>query len=102
MFRMRLEATVSAAQLVAERADQLAAELHDIERFWDELTANWVGLAASAYRPVWDEWHENANTIAEILMDHSDLLMRSASLVAEHEGRQVAELGSLERGGRAR
>jgi WXG100 family type VII secretion target len=99
VLRMQLEVTASTAQFLSQQADDLGKELADITRSWGELSAKWVGKARSAYEPVWEEWHGDARTVVAILEEHSDLLIRSVSLLAENEAQSAAALGSLGRTG---
>jgi WXG100 family type VII secretion target len=94
-LRMKLEAMVSAAQFLANQGDELQAELDAITRNWRELSSTWTGAAASAFDPPWDEWHWGAKTVTAILQECSDLLMRSAALMAENESNAAHALGAV-------
>jgi ESAT-6 family protein len=98
-LRMQLEATGNTAQVLSHQADDLGKELADIARSWGELSSKWIGKARSAYEPVWEEWHEDAQTVVAILAEHSALLVRSVSLLAENEAQAAAVLGSLGQAG---
>jgi WXG100 family type VII secretion target len=95
VLRMQLEVTANTAQFLSQQADDLGRELADIARSWGELSSKWVGKARSAYEPAWEEWHGDAQTVVAILAEHSALLVRSVSLLAESEARAAAVLGSL-------
>jgi len=82
---MRLEAMASAAHVLANQADDLQAELESIARDWQELSETWTGVAASAFEPPWEEWHRGAVTVADILSEHSRLLLRSLDMMLDHE-----------------
>ena len=92
---MQLEATANTAQLLSQQADDLCKELADIARPWGELSSKWIGKARSAYEPAWEEWHADAQTVVAILAEHSALLVRSVSLLAENEAQAAAALGAL-------
>ena len=92
---MQLEATANTAQYLSQQADDLGKELTDIARSWGELAAKWTGKARSAYEPAWEEWHTDAHTVVAILAEHSALLIKSVSLLAENEAQATAALGSL-------
>jgi WXG100 family type VII secretion target len=95
VLRMQLEATANTAQFLSHQADDLGKELADITRFWDELSSKWIGKARSAYEPAWEEWQADAQTVVAILVEHSALLVRSVSLLAENEAQAAAVLGTL-------
>jgi WXG100 family type VII secretion target len=102
VLRMQLEATANTAQFLFQQADDLGKELADIARSWDELSSKWTGKARSAYEPAWEEWHTDAQTVVAILAEHSTLLVRSVSLLAENEAQAAAVLGSLGQTGHLR
>ena len=95
VLRMQLEATASTAQFLSQQADDLGKELAEIARSWGELSSKWIGKARSAYESAWEEWHADADTVAAILAEHSALLVRSVSLLAENEDQAAAVLGPL-------
>jgi WXG100 family type VII secretion target len=90
---MQLEATANTAQYLSQQADDLGKELADIARSWGELAAKWTGKARSAYQPVWEEWHTDAHTVVAILAEHSALLIKSVSLLAENEAQAAGANG---------
>ncbi|WP_110883956.1 WXG100 family type VII secretion target [Mycolicibacterium sphagni] len=55
VLRMQIQETVTTAQSLANRADDLGKELQDIARNWSDLTATWIGKGGSAYETAWDE-----------------------------------------------
>lgn len=99
VLRMQIQETVTTAQSLANRADDLARELEDIRRSWGELTATWIGKAGSAYEIAWDDWHEDANVVTAVLQEHSRLLVQSAALLTEHENQASQALGGVHPGG---
>ncbi|WP_245913116.1 WXG100 family type VII secretion target [Mycobacterium kansasii] len=82
---IRLEAMASAAQILANQADDVKAELDSITDDWRELSSTWRGVAASAFQPPWEEWHRGASAVAAILSAHSQRLLRSLDLILDHE-----------------
>ncbi|WP_255377900.1 MULTISPECIES: WXG100 family type VII secretion target [unclassified Mycobacterium] len=82
---MRLETMASAAQILANKAEDLQAELDSITSAWRDLFASWQGVAASAYGPPWEEWHQGATAVASLLSEHSHSLLRSLELMLDHE-----------------
>ncbi|KAA0110599.1 WXG100 family type VII secretion target [Mycolicibacterium sp. P1-5] len=95
VLRMQIEETVTTAQSLANRADDLGRELADIARNWSDLTGTWIGKAGSAYEAAWDEWHQDAKVVVAVLQEHSSLLVQSAALLAEHEDRASSALGRV-------
>jgi WXG100 family type VII secretion target len=95
VLRIQLEVTADTAQVLSQQADELDKELADITRSWGELSAKWVGKARSAYEPAWEEWHGDAQTVVAVFEEHSALLVRSVSLLAENEAQAATVLGSL-------
>lgn len=92
---MRLEAMASAAQILTNQADDLTAELDSIAGDWSALSATWQGIAASAFQPPWDEWHQGATVIAALLHEHSQQLLRSLDLMLDHETVAARALAAL-------
>ncbi|ORB57836.1 WXG100 family type VII secretion target [Mycobacterium persicum] len=81
----RLEAMASPAQILANQSDDLKAKLDSITDDWRALSASWRGIAASAFQPPWEEWHQGATAVAAILSEHSQRLLRSLDLMLDHE-----------------
>ncbi|KZS74109.1 hypothetical protein A4G29_14765 [Mycobacterium kansasii] len=98
---MKLEAMASAAHVLANQADELQDELDSITCDWRELSSTWTGVAASAFEPPWVEWHAGAVKSAEILSEHSQLLMQSLDLMLDHESTAVKAFEALYRKGPA-
>ena len=92
VLAMQTEATAAAAQFVSAQADELKAELDDIARTWAGMSSKWTGIAAAAYEPAWDEWHDDAKTVTAVLVEHADALERAVALLVEHERQAEAEL----------
>ncbi|UGT91272.1 WXG100 family type VII secretion target [Mycobacterium ostraviense] len=98
---MKLEAMASAAHVLANQADELQEELDSITCDWCELSSTWTGVAASAFEPPWEEWHAGDVKSAEILSEHSQLLMQSLDLMLDHESAAVKAFEALYRKGPA-
>ena len=97
MLAMQTEATAAAAQFLSAQADELTAELGAIAQTWHGMASKWTGIAAAAYEPAWDEWHEDATTVTAVLVEHADALKRAVALLVEHERQAEAAL-ALQRG----
>ncbi|HET9874701.1 MAG TPA: WXG100 family type VII secretion target [Mycobacterium sp.] len=90
---MNLQAMLSAAQFLAHQADELQVELDSVTHDWAELSSTWTGVAASAFDPPFDEWHDGAKTVTSILQERSRLLTRAVALMVEHETTGARALG---------
>jgi|SRR3954469_2223474 WXG100 family type VII secretion target len=84
-LRVNATETFNIAHAVANHAEELRDELRQLVREWENLSHGWEGVAASAYRPAWDEWHEGAARIVEVLADESDKLARAAAAYDEQD-----------------
>jgi len=99
VLQAQLEAMATTARFLAGQADDLSKELADIARTWGDLSPSWIGKAGSAYEPAWDEWHQDAKGVTAILEEHADLLVKSVSILVEHENQGASVLGSLRQDG---
>ena len=92
---MEVEHTVSTAQAVGNRADDLRAELDRLARDWQQLSSTWTGVAASAYTPPWREWHEAATVLMHSLREMSELLVQNAISMNDRDDTSARMLGSV-------
>lgn len=92
---MKFEAMVSTAQILANQADELKAELDSITREWGELSSTWTGVAASAFDPPFEEWRYGAVTVTALLADHSEMLLRCVAAMVENEHNSAQALRSV-------
>lgn len=92
---MKLEAMASAAHVLTIQADELQDELDSITRQWRELSSTWTGVAASAFTPPWEEWHSGAAVVAQILLEHSQLLMDSVEMMLDHKNTAAKAFAAL-------
>jgi WXG100 family type VII secretion target len=76
--QLRVDSSVvfATAQTLSNHAEELRDELRGLSREWDDLSHSWSGVAASAYVPPWEEWHEAAAKL-------TDSLAETASRLAE-------------------
>jgi WXG100 family type VII secretion target len=77
--------TLTTSQVVSDDADELRAELARLSREWDNVASGWSGAAASAFAPLWDEWHDGAAKLVETLAESCRRLERSAVAYEEQE-----------------
>lgn len=82
------------AHALSNQAHELREQLQQLSYEWAGLSHTWSGAAASAYVPVWDEWHEGAVKLAESLVDRSDRLARAAVAYEQQDGDSAAAVGS--------
>lgn len=78
-LRVNAAEAFNTAHAIANHAEELRDELQQLAREWQNLSHGWEGVAASAYTPAWDEWHEGAAKIVEVLSEESEQLARAAA-----------------------
>ena len=93
-LRVDADAAFNAAHVVSNEAEELREELARLSREWDNLSHGWSGVAASALTPAWDEWHEGAAGIVEVLAESSRRLSQAAVLCEERDNNSAEMLGS--------
>jgi WXG100 family type VII secretion target len=82
------------AQSIRNHAEELRDELEQLTRGWDDLSHSWIGAAASAFNPPWEEWHEGASQLVAVLADTADKLARAAVAYDEQDSASASALGS--------
>jgi WXG100 family type VII secretion target len=70
---------------VSNDAEELRAELAGLAREWGNVSHGWSGAAASAFTPIWEEWHDGATTLVEALAESSRRLAQAAVLYEEQD-----------------
>jgi WXG100 family type VII secretion target len=73
------------AQAIGNQAVELHDELENLTKKWDDMSHTWEGVAATAYQPVWDQWHENATKVVRALMESSEKLAQAAAAYEEQD-----------------
>jgi WXG100 family type VII secretion target len=93
--RLRVDADTAftTSHGVSNEADELREELARLSREWDNLSHGWSGVAASAFAPAWEEWHEGAARIVEALAESSRRLAQAAVLYEERDNNSAQMLG---------
>lgn len=66
-LRVDTDEAFKCAQAIANQAVELHDELEQLTKKWDDMSQTWQGIAASAYEPAWDKWHENATKVVQAL-----------------------------------
>jgi WXG100 family type VII secretion target len=82
------------AHALSNQAQELRDELSQLSREWDGLSHSWSGVAASAFTPAWDKWHEGATKLVDALVDRADRLGRAAVAYEEQDGDAAGAVGS--------
>ena len=73
------------SHVVSEDAEDLRAELTRIAREWDDVPSGWSGNAASAFATLWEEWHDGAVKLVEILAETTRRLGHAAVAYEDQE-----------------
>lgn len=84
-LRVDTDQAFNTAQAVGNHAVELHDELQQIAKDWDNMSQSWEGVAASAYQPVWEQWHENATKVTKALMESSQRLAQAAVAYQEQD-----------------
>lgn len=88
------------AQAIGNQAVELHDELEKLTKKWDDMSHTWEGVAASAYEPPWDKWHENATKIVQALQESSQKLAQAAAAYEEQDadGAQTVHHATIDLG----
>jgi WXG100 family type VII secretion target len=97
-LRVDADAAFNTSHVVGNEAEELRDELSRLSREWDNLSHGWSGMAASAFGPAWEEWHEGAARIVEALAESSRRLAQAAVLYEERDISSAQMLGSADIG----
>ncbi|WP_051574650.1 WXG100 family type VII secretion target [Mycobacterium sp. URHB0044] len=98
-----VEVVVSELHLAAARLDDAAGRLRDGLASVDDETkqllgSGWKGGAASAYGPVWDQWHSGAEQVVTGLQRMSELLTIAGKEYARTDESGAEAIGSTVQG----
>jgi WXG100 family type VII secretion target len=93
-LRVDADAAFLTSHVVSNEAEELREELARLSQEWDNLSHGWSGVAASAFTPAWEEWHEGAARIVEALAESSRRLAQAAVLYDERDNNSAQMLGS--------
>jgi WXG100 family type VII secretion target len=94
-LKVNADMAFTTSHVVSNDAEELREELSRLAREWDNVAHGWSGVAASAFTPIWEEWHEGANKLVETLAESSRRLARAAVLYEEQDTNSAQSLGSL-------
>jgi WXG100 family type VII secretion target len=84
-LRLQADEAFATSHSVSNDAEELREELADIAREWQNVSHGWSGAAASGYDALWQEWHEGAAKVVEVLADSSQKLATAAMAYQEQD-----------------
>ncbi len=87
--------TLDTSHAVNGDAEELRAELARIARGWDNVVSGWSGAAASSYAALWEEWHDGAAKLVEILAESTRRLEHAAAAYEDREDRSATMLRTV-------
>jgi len=93
-LRVDADAAFNTSHVVSNEAEELREGLARLSREWDNLPHGWSGVAASAFTPAWEEWHEGSARIVEVLAESSRRLSQAAVLYEERDNNSAEMLSS--------
>jgi WXG100 family type VII secretion target len=93
-LRVDADAAFNTSHVVSNEAEELREGLARLSREWDNLSHGWSGVAASAFTPAWEEWHEGFARIVEVLAESSRRLSQAAVLYEERDNNSAEMLSS--------
>ena len=77
-LQVRADEMFATSHSVSNDAEELREELAAIAREWEDVSHGWSGDAASAYDALWQEWHEGAIKLVDVVSELSHGLGRAA------------------------
>ena len=93
-LRLDADAAFNTSHAVSNDTEDLREELSRISRQWDNLSHGWSGVAASAFAPAWEEWHEAAARIVGELAESARRLAQAAVLYEKADTASAHTLGA--------
>lgn len=84
-LNVNTDAAFTTAHTVSDDAAELRNELDRIAGEWQNVSHGWSGAAASAYADLWEEWHEGAAKVIDVLAESSRDLAQAAALYDEQD-----------------
>ena len=79
------DAAFNTAHSVSNDAEELREEITGLAQEWTNVAHGWPGAAASAYTPIWQEWHDGATKLVDTLAESSRNLAKAAVLYNEQD-----------------
>jgi WXG100 family type VII secretion target len=77
-LKVHADEMFATSHAISNDAEELREELAAIARGWEDVSHGWSGNAASAYDALWQEWHEGAIKLVDVLSESSNRLGRAA------------------------
>lgn len=87
-------AVFDVSHALSNHAQELRDELNELSNRWDDLSHGWSGIAASAFAPAWEHWHEGAGKLVETLVARADRLGRAAVAYEDQDQDAAGAVGS--------
>lgn len=84
-LEVNAEAAFNASHAVGNDAEELREELASLAQEWTNVTHGWSGAAASAYAPLFEDWHEGAEKLIESLAESARRLTEAAVRYQEQD-----------------
>lgn len=91
-LKVSADEVFATSHAVSNDAEELREELARIVREWDDVSHGWSGGAASAYTALWQEWHEGAAALVDVLADSSHRLGHAAVAYQEQDTQSAEAL----------
>jgi WXG100 family type VII secretion target len=93
-LRLHADEAFATSHSVSNDAEELREELASITGEWQNVSHGWSGAAASAYDVLWQEWHEGATKIVDVLAESSEKLAKAAVAYQEQDAASADALAS--------
>lgn len=84
-LRIDVDAAFNAAKSVQGDAEDLRDGLLELAQKWQSLSDGWSGAAASAYSPLFSEWHDSAATLVAALEESASNLAEAGVRYQEED-----------------
>lgn len=94
-LQVNTDVALNAAHAVSSDAEELRQELSGLEQKWQDVSHGWSGAAATSFTSLWDEWHEGALTIIDVLAESSRDLAQAAVLYAQQDASAAQSLSHI-------
>ncbi|MGV9800593.1 WXG100 family type VII secretion target [Mycobacterium sp. NPDC003449] len=96
-LNVNTDAAVTTAHAVSDDAAELRTELERIAGEWQSVAHGWSGAAASAYTDIWEEWHEGATRLVDVLAESARALSQAAVHYDQQDASSAQAVESLSR-----
>jgi len=93
-LRHQADEAFATSHSVSNDAEELREELAAITREWQNVSHGWSGAAASAYDALWQEWHEGAAKVVDVLAESAENLAQAAIAYQDQDAASAGSIGS--------